>query len=112
MTTPGLNFVDVPQALALLEQGAALVDVRDHQETAAGHAPNAICLPMNAFDLSALPVDTPLVLVCRSGARSLAVAQALAQRGYETHNLMGGMEAWEHAGQPVVQDNGQPGHVL
>lgn len=96
----------------LVTQGAAFVDVREHQETTAGAAPGAEFMPLQSFDVDALPSDTPLIFICRSGGRSMAAANALAQMGYTTYNVQGGMSAWAAAGLPVVAENGAPGRVL
>ena len=97
---------------ALLDAGAALIDVREHQETAAGRAAAARCIPLHAFTLDAVPSEVPLVLICRSGYRSNVAAAALADLGYTTYNVIGGMQAWEQAGMPIVTDSGEPGFVL
>lgn len=96
----------------LVARGAAFVDVREHQETTAGAAPGATFMPLQSFDVDALPKDTPLILICRSGGRSMAAANALAQMGFTTYNVQGGMGAWAASGLPVVAENGAPGRVL
>jgi rhodanese-related sulfurtransferase len=42
----------------------------------------------------------------------MAAAQALAQMGFTTYNVAGGMLAWAAAGLPVVAENGATGAVL
>ncbi len=39
-----------------------------------------------------------MIFYCRSGARSAMATEALAQAGYDAHNMAGGMLAWEAAG--------------
>jgi rhodanese-related sulfurtransferase len=96
----------------LVTAGAAFIDVREHQETAAGQAPGVQCLPLQSLTLDSVPTGRPLVLICRSGQRSDAVARALAVMGFTTYNVYGGMAAWAAAGLPVVTDDGSPGIVL
>jgi rhodanese-related sulfurtransferase len=36
----------------------------------------------------------------------------LAQQGMDAVNVDGGMQAWQAAGRPVVDEKGAPGHVL
>jgi len=96
----------------LVEAGAVFVDVREHQETSAGHAPGATFMPLQSFDAYTLPADTPLIFICRSGGRSMAAASAIAQTGRTAYNVTGGMGAWAAAGLPVVADNGAPGQVV
>jgi rhodanese-related sulfurtransferase len=97
---------------AILDAGAAFIDVREQQETSAGRAPGVTCMPMQTFDVGALPSERSLVLICRTGRRSDAVAAALAGMGFTTFNVAGGMTAWASAGLPVVAQNGAAGVVL
>lgn len=110
--TGSVTHVPVGQVADLLASGAALVDVREHHETAAGRAPSALCMPMQSFNLDALPPDVPLVFICRSGSRSDSVATALAGMGFTTFNVIGGMMAWQAAGLPIVAEGGAPGSVM
>ena len=49
-----------------------------------------------------LPADTPIVLHCQGGGRSMIAASLLAARGRaDVINLEGGFGAWERAGLPV-----------
>lgn len=92
---------------------AQLVDVREPHEWAAGHIDGAVHIPM--YELNArqdeLATDRKIVCVCRSGARSAMVTQALVNAGYDAENLDGGMQAWAHAGLPMVADGGAPARV-
>lgn len=83
-----------------------LVDVREPEEWQDCHLPGARHIPMAQVDqrLDELDPDRPVVTVCRSGARSAQVAEALAGRGYDAANMDGGQEAWQQQGLPVVTD--------
>jgi rhodanese-related sulfurtransferase len=91
-------------ARQLVAAGALLLDVREDDEWAAGHAPEATHLPMSRLgaSVSELPKDRLIVCVCHVGARSATVAGALENAGYTTANLTGGMDAWIADGLPVV----------
>jgi rhodanese-related sulfurtransferase len=91
-------------AAALLDAGALLLDVREPGEWQAGHVAQALLLPMGqvARHRSGLPQDRRIVVVCRSGGRSAAVAEALRTWGLDAVNLSGGMTAWAVAGLPMV----------
>jgi DMSO/TMAO reductase YedYZ molybdopterin-dependent catalytic subunit/rhodanese-related sulfurtransferase len=91
-------------AAALAEAGALLLDVREPGEWRADHVAQAWLLPMGqvARHRSDLPRDRRIVVVCRSGGRSAAVAEALRAWGFDAVNLAGGMTAWAVAGLPVV----------
>ncbi len=96
--------VGVRAAAALAEAGALLLDVREPGEWQGGHVAQAWLLPMGqvARHRSDLPQDRRIVVVCRSGGRSAAVAEALRAWGFDAVNLSGGMTAWAVAGLPVV----------
>jgi DMSO/TMAO reductase YedYZ molybdopterin-dependent catalytic subunit/glyoxylase-like metal-dependent hydrolase (beta-lactamase superfamily II) len=93
-------------AAAVVEHGAVLLDVREPSEWAAGHAPQAVLMPMGEVHArrDELLPDTRIVVVCRSGGRSAAITSALRARGHDAVNLAGGMSAWAAAGLPVVTD--------
>ena len=50
--------------------------------------------------------------MCRVGGRSAQVTKYLVQQGIDAVNIDGGMQAWEAAGRPMVDDKGQPGAVV
>lgn len=106
------TLISPADARALIDAGALLIDVREHQETAAGHAPGATFMPLQSFTPQALPVDRTLVFICRSGARSMAAASALTELGFTTYNVTGGMGAWAAMGLPVIAEDGTPGRVI
>lgn len=113
-TPPPTRLPDVgpEEAVDLIQHGGALLlDVREPQEWAAGHAPQAEHLPLGRVSPAAVPQDRPVIAVCRSGNRSGKAADTLAAGGVPVHNLAGGMKAWARAGLPVVTDDGAPGSV-
>jgi rhodanese-related sulfurtransferase len=88
---------------------AYLLDVREPDEWAAGHAPGAHHLPMMQVParLAEVPEDRDVVVVCRVGSRSAQVVAYLANRGYRRAvNLSGGMAAWAAASRPMVSEDG------
>ena len=68
------------------QTGYILLDVRTRKEYDEGHIPDAICVPNEAIQKTPpgeLPDKNQLILVyCRSGRRSKAAAQKLADMGY------------------------------
>lgn len=91
-----------------------IVDCREAYEWAAGRIEGAIHLPLNrilAGDVDGLDPTKPVVVVCRSGNRSELGALMLQARGFEAHNLEGGMEEWEREGLPFTTPDGAPGRV-
>jgi rhodanese-related sulfurtransferase len=95
--------------------GAYLLDVREPDEWAAGHAPGAHHLPMMQIParMADVPTDVDVVVVCRSGGRSGQVVSYLMGNGWDNvRNLDGGMQRWAASGREVVSENGQPAQVL
>jgi rhodanese-related sulfurtransferase len=91
-----------------------LLDVREADEWAAGHAPHAHHLPMIEIPARAdeVPADRDVVVVCRVGQRSAQVVAYLRQRGWErVANLDGGMVEWAAAGRPMVNEDGYGARV-
>ncbi len=81
----------------ILHSGAQLVDVRERNEVAAGTLPEAVNIPLSEFVDRFTELDTarPVVLLCRTGARSGQAAGFLAANGFhDVTNLEGGMLAW------------------
>ena len=105
---PSVRTEDVPA-------DAYLLDVREDDEWAAGHAPGAHHLPMMEVParMAEVPADGDVVVVCRMGARSAQVTAYLVNQGWDNvRNLDGGMEAWQSAGRPMVSEDGQPARVV
>jgi rhodanese-related sulfurtransferase len=94
---------------------AYLLDVREDDEWAAGHAPGALHMPMMEVPvrMAEVPQDGEVVVVCRSGGRSAQVVAYLQAHGWDNvSNLAGGMEDWQAAGRDLVSEDGQPARVL
>ena len=88
---------------------AVLLDVREDDEWAAGHAPDANHLPMMQIParIEEIPADRDVVVICRVGGRSAQVVAYLQQHGLtRTINLDGGMSDWAAAGRPMVSEDG------
>jgi len=91
-----------------------IVDVREPYEWQAGRIEGAILLPLNQLMAGGgqdLDPSKPVVAVCRSGNRSELARVMLQARGFDAHNMLGGMEEWSRAGLPFTTPEGQPGRV-
>ena len=84
--------------LAQRDQGHALtlLDVREPWELTVANVPGTQHIPMGQVGqrLSEIDRQKPVVVLCRSGKRSLEVARFLQQNGYQASNLTGGLLAW------------------
>lgn len=83
-----------------------LIDVREDDEWAAGHAGQAVHLPLGDLPvrLGEVPRDARVHVVCRSGARSARAVAFLLEQGVDAVNVDGGMRAWAAAGLPMTAD--------
>src|SRR5688572_19982681 len=73
-----------------------LLDVREDWELGVASVPNVVHIPMGAVAdrMGELDRNKEVVVLCRSGRRSLEVAKLLQQNGFRTVNLAGGILAW------------------
>ncbi|MEO7195027.1 MAG: rhodanese-like domain-containing protein [Pseudonocardiaceae bacterium] len=107
---PAVLVADVPEL-------AVLLDVRENDEWAAGHAPAAVHVPMGQVarrldELATVFPERAVYVVCRSGGRSASVTAYLKQAGWDAVNVDGGMHAWAAAGRPMVSGpDGAPSTV-
>jgi rhodanese-related sulfurtransferase len=87
------------------QEKALLIDVREPDEFAAGHAAGARNVPLGAIDgAKGLPSNKaqPLVVLCASGSRSTRAVAMLRKAGYSSvHALAGGTAAWRSASLPI-----------
>jgi rhodanese-related sulfurtransferase len=92
---------------------AYLLDVREPEEWLAGHAPDAVHIPLGelAARVAEVPNDRDVYIICRSGARSAQAVIALNDAGWQTANVRGGMHAWHAEGRPMVTDSGMEPYV-
>ncbi|GAA1780945.1 MULTISPECIES: rhodanese-like domain-containing protein [Streptomonospora] len=90
-----------------------LLDVREDDEWAAGHAPDAVHVPLSRLAELAgeVPQDRQVYVVCRVGGRSAQAVQALNQAGWQAANVAGGMQAWALSGRAMVSETGEAPRV-
>ena len=94
-------------AVAMADDSAQVVDVREPYERDAGHIAGTVHLALGelAAEAESLERERPVIFYCHSGSRSLMAAAAFRQAGFEAYSMAGGIEAWEQEGRPV-QANG------
>ena len=106
-----VDEVDVHQVKRWMEQSRpfVLLDVREESEWNKGHLPSAQYLGRGILERDIetyFPeLDTPLVLYCGGGFRSILAADNLQQMGYrDVISMDGGYRGWKDAGYPVEED--------
>jgi rhodanese-related sulfurtransferase len=97
-----MNQITVDQLAAL--DSPVLIDVREPDEFAGGHAAGAVNVPMSQLGerLDEVPTDVPVHIICHSGGRSARVTEALAGRNVDAIDVAGGTSAWIASGHPVT----------
>ena len=98
--------VDIEQYKRMPREGHVLIDIREDNEWAAGHAAGAIHLGKGIIERdieTAVPdKKQKVVLYCGGGFRSALAADALQKMGYtDAISLDGGWRAWNAAGLPI-----------
>ena len=98
--------VSASEAAAQQSQGALLIDVRESDEFAKGHAKGAIPLSKGVLELrieeTAPDVATPIICYCGGGSRSALAVDNLQKMGYtNVASMSGGFKSWKVAGLPV-----------
>jgi phage shock protein E len=86
-----------PEARALVDQGALLVDVRSTEEFGGGHIEGAINIPIQELSdrTDELGDKTgQIVVYCQSGGRSAMAKRLLESRGFDKVSDLGGIGRW------------------
>jgi rhodanese-related sulfurtransferase len=98
--------VDVPTTVAALaDPTVQIVDCREQDEWDEAHVEGMVLIPLSVMGqrLDEMDRERPLIVVCRSGGRSLRAAQQLSAIGFaDVKSMHGGLIAWSEQGQPLV----------
>lgn len=99
-----INLTPDEVAAGLRAGRMLLVDVRELNDTAVEAYPEAVIVPLSAFDPAAIPDPRgkQVVFACRSGRRSITASVAAQDAGYPySAHMAGGIIAWKAAGLPT-----------
>jgi rhodanese-related sulfurtransferase len=98
--------ISAAEYLKRCEQGAALtlLDVREDWEMSVASVPGVVHIPMAQVQarLNELDRNKEIVVLCRSGRRSLEVAKFLQLNDFRAINLAGGILAWSREVDPSI----------
>lgn len=95
-----ISNISTDELAKKLESGdnqVVYIDVREPDEYAAGHIPGITNLPLSTLseESANFPKDAEVVIICRSGNRSMQAAEKLKEFGFTNLvNVEGGMNAW------------------
>jgi adenylyltransferase/sulfurtransferase len=97
--------VDARESARLREQGAILVDIREQDEVEQGIIPGAVHIPRGFLEMrieeTVRDRDTPVIVYCAGGVRSIFGAEALSDLGYRNvASMAGGFSGWKGSGLP------------
>ena len=103
-----ISEIDPSEVHGLLDEGVALLDVRETEEWDAGHLPGATHIPRGYLESrvdGAIPDrDQRVIVYCASGTRSALAAKTLADLGYsDVTSMTGGITLWKDRGYEVDQ---------
>ena len=101
--TTKISPVDLQELAALHPETLQIVDVRDAEEFAEGHIPEAINCPLNTFAATSeiLDKEKKVVVYCNSGGRSYGAYIKLMKLGYK--NIAQAIFSdWKEAGLQVA----------
>ncbi len=92
------------------EPGTVVIDVREAAELEAGRLPGALHIPRGLLEFriascrELMDPTVPVLVYCRSGARSALAAETLRRMGYtNVSSLAGGFEAWAASGKALAE---------
>ncbi|MFT6986514.1 MAG: rhodanese-related sulfurtransferase [Psychromonas sp.] len=106
----GVTSVTAQQATIMVnKQDAIIVDLRSSDEYQKGHIVNAKNITLSQIEKGNFAEienhkETPIILVCESGARSSGAATKLVKAGFtQVNNLSSGMGGWASANLPTTK---------
>ena len=92
-------------------EDVSLLDVRTEEEYNSAHIEGATLIPVSELSnrTQELNKSKKIVVYCRSGHRSATASGILVEHGFErVYNVLGGINAWEERGYPVVNTTSSP----
>lgn len=103
----GMLSIEASDAVKLINNDAAVIDLRSAESFARGHIVNARNIPYDELDARSDKLeswkDKAIVAVCDTGIASTRAINQLRNKGFErVYGLKGGMNGWSQAGLPVV----------
>jgi rhodanese-related sulfurtransferase len=110
-TRSSILDISSDDAFSMIEKGTVVIDVREKAEWDEAHIEGAILIPKSSLDagdplawkvVEALPKEDRIIIHCKGGVRSMAVAKKLQERGYKKIYNMDGMDYWIEKGYPYV----------
>jgi len=111
-----INNLNTKEGYELIENNKTnpdfvILDVRTPKEYNSGHIENSVNIDYEAAnfkeEVSKLDKNKTYALYCRSGRRSVASSDIMAELGFEHINQFGGIKQWKEAGYKLTPPEGQ-----
>ena len=101
--------ISVAETLKKIENGAALIDVREDNEWNLEHADGATHIGRGVIERDIIgqfpDKDKELILYCGGGFRSALAADNLQKMGYtNVFSMRGGWTGWKESGAPTMME--------
>lgn len=102
--------VDVVTAYKMQQQGATIIDVRSLLEFEESHIASVKYIGRDFLEFRiekiVADINSPVIVSCGGGVRSLFAAESLKKLGYDNvYNMSGGFKAWQDARLPVDKNS-------
>ena len=99
--------ITVDEAKQMMDENQSIVilDVGTSTEYKSGHIDGSKLIPLLKLEerINAIDGNSAVIVYCRSGVKSEKASKILLDHGFDkVYNMMGGLNAWQDAGFPVV----------
>ena len=104
-----LPEVSIPEAIAMVDAGALVIDVRDRAMSGSAHLPGAMLVPLETLSTRLPQIkeaarERPVVVYCGNGTtRGPEATRKLKEAGVDARNLQPGASGWSAAGMPMAK---------
>lgn len=98
--------VTISELADAIGRNGFVLDVREDHEWQDGHVPLAKHIPMNDVPARIAELDdgARIFVICRSGGRSMTIANYLESQGYDVVSVAGGTQAWIDSGKELSNE--------
>jgi rhodanese-related sulfurtransferase len=103
-----------PRTVFDRREDVQFLDVREPMEWNEGRIEGAVHIPLQQVldgRTEGLDPSRPVVIYCGTANRSEVARLMLEAKGFQTHVMAGGSEAWVAEGLPFTTPDGRPGRV-
>jgi len=96
--------VSTEDLASAIDSDVTVLDVREDFEFVERHVPNALHIPLGEVldRIEEIDKARPVYVICAVGGRSLTVADALRQLGFDAASVAGGTNLWALEGRATA----------